>query len=187
MNIDDVNRGIHRHTKRKRIGRGVGSGHGKTAGKGHKGQISHAGWKAHPTFQGGAMPLVRRVPKRGFHNAFALNIFAINVEQLDALFEAGSEVNPEALQAAGALKGTFDEVKILGDGELTKKLTVAAHRFSATARQKIEQAGGQVVVLPGRTPVAVKQKQAKARKAAAGKSVLGKAAGKQPRTPKPKS
>jgi len=158
MNLDDVHRGIHKHKKRKRIGRGPGSGHGKTAGRGHKGQASRAGWSRHPTFEGGQMPLVRRIPKRGFHNRWALLVAVVNVGDLEQRFQADDDVNPETLRANNLAKGRFDVLKILGDGQLTKKLKVSAHRFSKSAREKIEQAGGEVVVLPGKAPV-VKNKQ----------------------------
>jgi large subunit ribosomal protein L15 len=158
MNLDDVHRGIHKHKNRKRIGRGPGSGHGKTCGRGHKGQGSRAGASQKPTFEGGQMPLVRRIPKRGFHNRFALSVAVVNVGDLEERFGAGEEVNLETLQARNLAKGRFDLLKILGNGQLTKRLTVSAHRFSKSAREKIEQAGGQVVVLPGKAPV-VKNKQ----------------------------
>jgi large subunit ribosomal protein L15 len=158
MNVDGVNRGIHKHKKRKRIGRGPGSGHGKTAGRGHKGQAARAGWSVHPTFEGGQMPLVRRIPKRGFHNQFALRVAAVNVADLEKWFQAGDDVTPEALREKNLAKGGYDVLKVLGDGELTKKLTVSAHRFSRTALEKIQKAGGQAVVLPARKPV-VKNKQ----------------------------
>ncbi len=159
MMINDVHRGIHAHRKRKRVGRGPGSGHGKTCGRGHKGQKSHNGYSAHPTFQGGAMPLVRRVPKRGFHNRFALTVAEVNVGQLDRVCADGEHVTIAALRQHHLVDGFFKVVKILGDGTLTKKLIVAAHRFSASAKAKIEQAGGEVIVVPGKTPVRVKQKQ----------------------------
>ncbi|GIW94658.1 MAG: 50S ribosomal protein L15 [Pirellulaceae bacterium] len=149
MNVHDVHRGIHPHRRPKRVGRGPGSGHGKTAGRGHKGQKSHNGWRMHPTFQGGAMPLVRRVPKRGFHNRFAPVIAEVNVSQLEQYFQDGDHVTVERLREVGLVDGQFDQVKILGDGTLTKRLTVAAHRFSASAKQKIEQAGGQTQLLAG--------------------------------------
>ncbi len=158
MKLHDVNRGIKKFKKRRRIGRGTGSGHGKTAGRGHKGQQSRAGYSRHPAFQGGAMPLVRRVPKRGFNNKFALTVVAINVGQLDGAYAAGEEVNPETLKEKSILKSCYDVLKILGDGELTTKLKVSAHRFSKSAREKIEQAGGEIVELPGKAPV-VKNKQ----------------------------
>ena len=153
MMIHDVHRGIRKNKKRKRIGRGPGSGHGKTSGRGHKGQKSRAGWSRRVTFQGGAMPLVRRVPKRGFNNKFALNVVALNVCDLDAAFSDGEEVNPETLRERDILKQRYDVLKILGDGELTKKLTVTAHRFSKSAQEKIEKAGGSIQNRPGKAPV----------------------------------
>lgn len=161
MNLNDVHRGITKHKKRKRVGRGPGSGHGKTAARGHKGQGSRAGYSRKPTFQGGAMPLVRRVPKRGFTNKWALNVAVVNVGDLDRVFQAGDEISPEALQSSSLMGHRFDEIKILGNGELTKKLKVSAHRFSSSAVEKIEKAGGEVVRLPGKTPVEEK-KRAKA-------------------------
>ena len=153
MNINDVHRDITKNKKRRRIGRGPGSGHGKTAGKGHKGAKSRAGYSRHPAFQGGAMPMIRRVPKRGFNNRWALTVFAVNVGRINDAFEDGDEVTLEALAAKDLAKGTFDEVKVLGNGEITKKLTVSAHRFSKTAEEKITAAGGTVNKLPGkRTP-----------------------------------
>lgn len=153
MNLNDIHRGIQKNKKRKRLGRGPGSGQGKTAGRGHKGQRSRAGASVHPTFEGGQMPLVRRIPKRGFNNRWAVTVGVVNVGDLEARFEAGDEVNLETLQAKSLAGGRFDVLKVLGDGELTKKLTVTAHRFSKSAREKIEGAGGQVVVLPGKKPV----------------------------------
>jgi len=159
VNIDEVNRGIQRHKKPRRLGRGPGSGQGKTAGRGHKGQKSNAGYSAASIFQGGAMPLVRRVPKRGFHNAFALRVVAVNLRDLERVFDDGAEVNPDSLRAKNLARARADQLKILGSGDLTKKLKVCAHRFSQTAKDKILQAGGEVVVLPAPTPVAVKKKQ----------------------------
>ena len=161
MNLDDIHRGINKNKKRKRIGRGPGSGHGKTSGRGHKGQKSRSGWSAHPIFQGGAMPLVRRVPKRGFNNKFAPSVMALNVSDLERVFTAGDEVNPETLRQHALAKKRYDVLKILGNGDLSKKLSVSAHRFSKSAQEKIEQAGGTVTILPGKTPV-VKNKQASA-------------------------
>ena len=166
MNLDDVHRGIQKKKKRRRIGRGPGSGHGKTAGRGHKGQRSRSGWSAHPIFQGGAMPLVRRVPKRGFNNKFALSVVAVNVGDLERVFAAGEEVNPETLRQRSLAKKRYDVLKILGNGELNKKLNVTAHRFSQSAQEKIEQAGGTITILAGKKPV-VKNKQASAKPAAA--------------------
>ncbi len=158
MNLDDVHRGIHKNRPRKRLGRGLGSGHGKTCGRGHKGQRSRAGFSMHPTFEGGQMPLVRRIPKRGFHNRWALEVATVNVRDLEARFADGDEVDPRLLREKNLVKGRFDVLKVLGDGQLTRRLKVSAHRFSRSAREKIEQAGGEVVVLPGKAPV-VKNKQ----------------------------
>ena len=153
MNLGYANRGIKRHKKPRRIGRGVGSGHGKTAGRGHKGQGQLAGWSAHPAFEGGQTQLVRRVPKRGFHNRFAPEVFVVNIADLDVLFAAGDEVTPDTLREKGRIKGEIEELKILGNGELSKKLKVSAHRFSNAALEKIRQAGGEAIVIPGPQPV----------------------------------
>jgi len=161
MNLNDVHRGITKFKKRSRIGRGSGSGHGKTAGRGHKGQRSNPGYSALSVFQGGTTPIVRRIPKRGFNNKFALNVAVVNVGDLDSAFNAGDEVTLELLREKDLAKSRYDILKILGDGELTKKLKVCGHRFSTSAREKIEKAGGEVVVLPGKTTVEEKKKQAK--------------------------
>lgn len=164
MSLHEVNEGIHKHKRPNRLGRGIGSGQGKTSGRGHKGQMARAGWKQLPIFQGGGSPLVRRVPKRGFTNSFALTIANVNVSEIQDLFEAGEEVSIATLQAKGLLKKTFDVLKILGNGELTKKVKVSAHRFSESAKEKIEKAGGTATVVPGRTPVAEKQAASRAAK-----------------------
>ena len=130
----------------KRIGRGHGSGQGKTAGKGHKGQKARAGRGMRPGFEGGQMPLQRRIPKRGFNNIFAKEIVAINVGSLNA-FEDGAVVNNDALIEAGIIKKVCDGVKVLGNGEITKKLTVQVAAFSESAKQKIEAAGGKAEVI----------------------------------------
>jgi large subunit ribosomal protein L15 len=160
MNLSDVNRGVHTHRKRKRLGRGIGSGQGKTAGRGHKGQWSHNGVSFLSIFQGGTMPLVRRIPKRGFNNRWGAEVAVINVGDLNDAFKSGDKVSPETLAEAGLVKGKFDELKILGNGEVKKKLKVSAHRFSKSAAEKIAQAGGETVVLPGKAPV-VKNKMRK--------------------------
>ena len=128
-----------------RKGRGAGSGNGKTAGKGHKGQKARSGGGVRPGFEGGQMPLQRRVPKRGFNNIFASEYVAINVDVLNR-FEDGAVVDAEAISKAGIVKNTRDGIKVLGRGELTKKLTVVAAGFSATAKEKIEAAGGKAEV-----------------------------------------
>jgi len=158
MNLNDVHRGIRKYKLRKRVGRGPGSGQGKTSGRGHKGQGQRAGWTALPTFEGGQMPLVRRVPKRGFHNRFAATVIIVNVAELEKAFAPGDEVNLETLHARKLARGQFDVLKILGDGQLTKSLKVSAHRFSRSALEKIRQAGGEAIVLPGKTPVTRKKK-----------------------------
>lgn len=129
-----------------RKGRGAGSGNGKTAGKGHKGQNARSGGGVRPGFEGGQMPLARRLPKRGFNNIFAVKYAAINVSDLNK-FEDGAVVDAEALKAAGIIKKTLDGVKILGNGEISKKLTVKAAKFSTSAKEKIEQAGGKAEVI----------------------------------------
>ena len=130
----------------KRIGRGYGSGNGKTAGKGHKGQKARAGRGLQVGFEGGQMPLQRRVPKRGFNNIFAKKVAAINVGALE-IFENGTVVDPIALVETGLIKRAFDSVKILGNGELTKSLTVKVNSYSEAAKQKIEAAGGKAEVI----------------------------------------
>ena len=130
----------------KRIGRGHGSGQGKTAGKGHKGQKPRAGRGMRPGFEGGQMPLQRRVPKRGFVNIFATRYATINIGSLSA-FEDGAVVDVDALKAAGLVKKTYDGVKILGNGSVEKKLIVKAAAFSEAAKAKIEAAGGKAEVI----------------------------------------
>lgn len=160
MNLNDIHRGVHTARPRKRVGRGTGSGHGKTAGRGHKGQRSRSGVSFLPIFQGGTMPLVRRIPKRGFHNRWAKAVAIVNVGQLCDAFPSGEHVTPQKLEAANLVKGRYDAVKVLGDGEVTKKLKISAHQFSKTATEKITQAGGEVVVLPGPAPVVKHKKKA---------------------------
>lgn len=153
MRLDDVNRGVHKNKKRLRVGRGPGSGRGKTSGRGHKGQGQLAGWSAPSIFEGGRSPIIRRLPKRGFHNRYARTVIAVNVAVLEERFAAGDDVTPESLRSRGICKGIWDELKILGEGQLTKSLTVSAHHFSAQAREKITAAGGSVAELPGPAPV----------------------------------
>ena len=131
----------------KRVGRGPASGQGKTAGKGHKGQKARAGSGPRPGFEGGQMPLQRRIPKRGFNNIFAKEIAIVNVSAIDEKFEEGAIVDIEALKNAGLIKDELDGVKVLGNGEITKKLTIKANAFSAGAKAKIEAAGGTAEVL----------------------------------------
>lgn len=132
---------------RKRIGRGPGSGQGKTAGKGHKGQKARAGRGPRIGFEGGQMPLQRRIPKRGFNNIFRKEYAIVNLGALEELFDAGAVVDYQALAAAGLLKKELSGLKILGDGEITKSLTVKASKFSASAKAAIEAAGGTAEVI----------------------------------------
>ena len=125
----------------KRVGRGQGSGNGKTAGRGHKGAKSRSGFKRKRGFEGGQMPLHRRLPKRGFTNIFRADYAVINLDQLEALFDGGTDVNPEVLHGQGLAQGN-QKIKVLGRGELTKALNVKAHKFSGAAAQKIQAAGG---------------------------------------------
>lgn len=132
----------------KRIGRGHGSGQGKTAGKGHKGQKARSGGSIRPGFEGGQMPLQRRIPKRGFNNkVFAKEFATVNVSELEKRFESGAVVDADALIESGAIKNVKDGVKILGNGELSKKITVKAVKFTAAAKEKIEKAGGSAEVI----------------------------------------
>ena len=132
--------------KRKRIGRGPGSGHGKTAGRGHKGRGARAGGNTPPGYEGGQMPLQRRLPKRGFRNPFRRVYSVVNLQQLEAQFDSGAVVDPNALRERGLVRRGLP-VKVLGAGELTKPLTVSAHAFSAAARERIAAAGGTVEVI----------------------------------------
>lgn len=132
-------------TAPKRLGRGVGSGLGKTSGKGHKGAKARSGGGKRPGFEGGQMPLYRRVPKKGFTNIFRKEYAIVNVGELE-IFDNGAQVTVEALKKAGLVKKTMDGVKILGNGDLTKKLTVEAAKFTETAKQKIEALGGKAEV-----------------------------------------
>ena len=133
--------------KSKRIGRGHGSGWGKTAGKGHKGQKARSGGSIRPGCEGGQMPLQRRVPKRGFNNIFAKNVVAVNLSALNRKFNDGDTVDAEALKAAGVVKNGFDAVKVLGNGKIDKKLNVKVSAYSKSAKAAIEAAGGKAEVI----------------------------------------
>ncbi len=146
MKLHELSPAPGSNTKAFRKGRGNGSGSGKTAGKGHKGQNARSGGGVRPGFEGGQMPLQRRLPKRGFNNIFATKYTAINVSALNK-FEDGAVVDTNALMEAGLVKKALDGVKILGNGELTKKLTVKVAAYSASAKQKIEEAGGKAEVM----------------------------------------
>lgn len=148
MQIHDVQSGVNTYKKRKRVGRGTGSGHGKTASKGHKGHSSRQGGKLSPLFEGGQNPLIRRIPKRGFNNGLFRKQYAeVKVGDLDRVFSAGDTVDEAALRAKGLVKGRHDHgVKILANGEITKALSVHVEKFTAAAAQKIVQAGGKANV-----------------------------------------
>ena len=133
-------------TAKKRLGRGVGSGLGKTSGKGHKGAKARSGGGKRPGFEGGQMPLYRRVPKKGFNNIFGTDYAAVNVERLE-VFEDGAVVDAQALKDAGIIKKELGGVKIMGNGDLTKKLTVKAAKVTASAKEKIEALGGKAEVI----------------------------------------
>ncbi len=160
MMIHDVHVGVTGNKKKLRVGRGIGSGHGKTCGRGHKGHSARSGEHNKRAFEGGQIPLARRIPKRGFNNRWALEVRTINVGDLDRAFASGDDVTIDALRAKGIVRGRFDVLKVLGDGELSKKLKVAAHRFSKSAAEKIGQAGGETVQLPGKAPVVKNKKKA---------------------------
>ena len=147
MNLNELQPAEGSKFAPKRVGRGIGSGTGKTSGKGHKGQNARSGGGVRPGFEGGQMPLQRRVPKRGFNNIFATEYAIVNVSDLNDRFEDGATVNAESLVASGLLKKTLDGVKVLGKGEITKALTVQVTAISESAKSKIEAAGGKVEVL----------------------------------------
>jgi large subunit ribosomal protein L15 len=145
MILDDVHRGIVKRRERKRLGRGIGSGQGKTAGKGHKGHSSHSGFSRRLGFEGGQTPLLRRIAKRGFSNRyFADDVAIVNLADLEAAFPNGATVNAAALAAKGLIRANAEVLKVLGNGDLKKKLKVEAHRFSKSAEAKITAQGGTV-------------------------------------------
>jgi large subunit ribosomal protein L15 len=146
MKLHELSPAIGSTKKVKRVGRGAGSGSGKTSGKGHKGQNARSGGGVKPGFEGGQMPLQRRVPKRGFVNIFRTEYANVNICELNQ-FEDGAVVDTQALLESGLVRKELDGIKVLGNGELTKKLTVRVKKFSETAKAKIEKAGGKVEVI----------------------------------------
>jgi large subunit ribosomal protein L15 len=146
MKLSDLTPAPGASKKRKRVGRGDGSGHGKTSCRGHKGQGARSGGGTRPGFEGGQMPLQRRLPKRGFHNPFRIAPAIVNLDQLER-FPDGSEVTPETMAERGLLRGKGRTVKVLGDGTLSKALTIKAHGFSAKAKEKIEAVGGKAELI----------------------------------------
>lgn len=147
MKLDELRPAPGSKTTRRRVGRGIGSGLGKTAGKGHKGQNARSGGGVRPGFEGGQMPLFRRIPKRGFNNRNSKTYTEVTIAMLEERFETGAEVTAETLLELGVIKKVNDGIVILGNGELTKKLTVKASRVTKTAEEKIKAAGGKVEVI----------------------------------------
>ena len=147
MELNDLKPAPGAKRTRKRVGRGPGSGSGKTAGRGHKGQKSRSGYSRRFGFEGGQMPLVRRIPKRGFFNRSRVEYQVVNLRDLERVFDDGDTVSMELLEAKGLTSGGKQPVKILGDGSLTKKLTVQAHKFSNSAQASIEKVGGSCEVV----------------------------------------
>jgi large subunit ribosomal protein L15 len=161
MDLSKIHHGIVRRTKKKRVGRGPGSGHGKTSSRGAKGQWASAGAKKPRwTYEGGQMPLFRRIPKRGFsHETWDKKYHVVNVGDLNDYFSDGAVIGPEEFAKTGLARGPADGVRILGDGELTKKLTVKAHGFTKSAVEKITAKGGTTEIIPGpKKPVRNKMK-----------------------------
>ena len=147
MKLHELSPAIGATKEVKRIGRGHGYGNGKTAGKGHKGQWAHSGGGVRPGFEGGQTALARRMPKRGFNNIFATEYAIVNVSYLEASFENGAVIDEAALVESGLVKKTFDGIKVLGNGDITKSFTVKAAKFTAAAAEKIEKAGGKAEVI----------------------------------------
>jgi large subunit ribosomal protein L15 len=163
MDLTELSQGVHKRKLKKRVGRGIGSGHGKTASRGHKGQYASAGANLPgPLFTGGQTPMHRRLPKRGFSNGMFRKEYAeVNVGDL-AKFDAGATVDVASLKAKRIVNGTYDGLRVLGEGELTKKLTVKADHFTKSAKAKIEAAGGTADLIPGpKKPVRNKMKPRK--------------------------
>jgi len=162
MDLNQVHQGVNKHRKKKRVGRGIGSGTGKTSTRGAKGQWASAGSaKPHPYFEGGQSALFRRIPKRGFsHASWDKHFLIVNIGDLDTYFKDGDTVDHEALKKVGLANGPADGVRILGTGELKAKLTIKAHHFTKSALEKIQARGGQAEVIPpAKKPVRNKMKK----------------------------
>ena len=168
MNLSDLRPAEGSRKKRKRIGRGPGSGWGKTSGRGEKGQKSRSGYSRRVGFEGGQMPLIRRVPKRGFHNIFRKEYATVNVSRLNEL--EGDSFSAETLMAAGVVRKLKAGLKILGDGDISRAITVEAHRFTASAKEKIEAAGGKAVLVGDHADAPAAQEEAPKKAAAKGKA-----------------
>jgi large subunit ribosomal protein L15 len=153
MNLEEVNKEVVTNRARRRVGRGIGSKTGKTSARGHNGHKSRSGYSRHPIFNGGDLPMVRRIPKRGFHNRWGVTVFGVNLGAIDAVYAAGEEVTATTLREKGLVKVRCDEIKILGDGELTKNLKFTVTRASESAKEKIAAAGGSLEIIAAkRTP-----------------------------------
>ncbi len=176
MNLSSLRPPAGSTKKRKRVGRGPGSGHGKTSGRGEKGQKSRTGYSRRPGFEGGQMPLVRRVPKRGFTNIFRKEFALVNLERLEGL--EGNEFTPVTLLERGVIGSLRDGLKILAEGEITRAINVSAHKISQAAQKKIEAAGGKVTLIE--EPVRRIRKVAEPNSAVEPKSVAKKAVAKKP-------
>jgi large subunit ribosomal protein L15 len=174
MNLSQLHPPAGSRHRRKRVGRGPGSGLGKTSGRGEKGQKSRSGYSGKRGFEGGQMPLIRRVPKRGFHNLFRKEFAIVNVGRLEKV--TGDEVSPQGLLKSGVISTLHNGLKILGDGELTRALKVSAHRVSKSAREKIEAAGGKIELLTVLEPVRRKAEPEPAGAEGAAKAAKAKAA-----------
>jgi large subunit ribosomal protein L15 len=178
MMLSEITAEAGGHKKRKRVGRGEGSGHGKTCGRGNKGCQSRAGGGTRPLHEGGQMPIFRRLPKRGFSNFhFAVNYQVVNLADLESRFAAGEKVDARALKDRGMVPSANEPVKILGSGALTKKLSVRVHAVSAAARQALEQAGGQIELIAQRDRAALAKAKRNTMRAA---KKSGKPAGAAP-------
>jgi len=151
LSINTIKPAEGANRSKKRVGRGMGSGHGKTAARGYNGQLSRAGASTRPGFEGGQMPLHRRLPKRGFNNIFRKEYLEVNLEKFSG-FEAESKIDPKAMKEAGLIKNLRGEVKVLGGGELKVAVHVRAHKFSKSAVEKIEKAGGSVEIIEPTQP-----------------------------------
>jgi large subunit ribosomal protein L15 len=166
MDLTQVHVGVHKLKRKKRVGRGVGSGHGKTASRGSKGQWASAGAKKpHASFEGGQMPLFRRMPKRGFsHATWDRHFLVVNLREIDAAFQDGETVDQATLKVKRLANGPADGIRVLGIGDLTKKLTIRAHHFSKSALEKIAAKGGTAEIIPPpKKPVKNKMKPKKAK------------------------
>lgn len=166
MNINTINEGVRKNVKKDRVGRGPGSGNGKTAGRGSNGQGSRAGFSMSPVFEGGQLPLARRIPKRGFNNKkFADVVESVSLKTILFKFDGSCEITPEVLEERGVIKSAKSIVKLIGSDEMPKAYSFKVHRVSEGAKAAVEKAGGKVEILPGKKPVVKNKMKSKAKKA----------------------